>query len=944
MSMVVNHNISAINTLRNLNYSNRALSKSLQKLSSGYRINTGADGPADLIISEQLRAQVTGLQKAVSNTQEAMNVIGIAEGALNEMNEILRTMRQLAIHAANNGVTSPSQIAADQAEVDSSIQTIDRIANTTKYSDEFLLNGAQSLLYNSVREKGNTIIDTTYTRIDQVFKLAGVTASINFTGLADTADVSKMTTQATSGFMETGVSTGSLNEIDRDNNTLSSAQSFIITGNKGSRQFSFATGSDLSAIADSINNVSDSTGVGAQLVLAKAGFTMRNQSAAGIEYGASDPDNDSVIESNQSIVFGQTDITVQGITDITWLNEPILGKHTDGQGRMYVEVTHDTVASTYTLNLYKGPKQADGTFRDQDLVGAGTFAEAAGTVTISERNESGLAATIAIVDDTNDFTDLDVVIATHTKDFSTSDRSAELFFGGGSSTSGLIFTAQAAYVGSAGNDISVELVDPGAENQSLSVSVNGKAITVYLATDSDGNIDTAASTATLVAAAITASTAAVALVAPTVVGGGGVVEARGRTYLSGGIDADAGISINGDVDGLDTMAFSGLDLGVNTDADGKLYLVTEDNVGADGVADAISIYSSSDLSDESLVASWTGTANIASGDTMVLDEENDSGLRAAIDMVAIADVEVGTSTLTFEQAIRTYAKDYGIGGFVRLQALEGQLWDYYNPLDDDADPNTGYVNLDATEGVITGESRGTGGLIGVNGQDIFTDGLTAEASTADISAHLAFREGSIGFTTIAQVGYSSSYGSACVGQLMRESNLHLNAGINSREDLENFTGGMQFQLGEGSGDQERTVYSMQSMSVANIGKMAFTDDFDNTGVEETKTLSLASMLGGGYASLAVDAIKALKIIDQAIEDVASLRARMGAFQKNMLQTNANSLQVAIENITATESDIRDADMASETTEFTRSQILVQAGTAMLAQANVQSQNVLQLLG
>ena len=113
---------------------------------------------------------------------------------------------------------------------------------------------------------------------------------------------------------------------------------------------------------------------------------------------------------------------------------------------------------------------------------------------------------------------------------------------------------------------------------------------------------------------------------------------------------------------------------------------------------------------------------------------------------------------------------------------------------------------------------------------------------------------------------------------------------------------------------------------------------------DTKTLSLGSLLGGGYASLAVDAVKAMKVIDQAIEDVASLRARMGAFQKNTLQTNANSLQVAIENITATESDIRDADMAAETTEFTRAQILVQAGTAMLAQANVQSQNVLQLLG
>ena len=99
------------------------VSGSLEKLSSGYKINTGKDDPSGLVISEQLRAQNAGLQRAVQNTQEANNVLGIAEGSLNEMNSILKKMRQLAIHSANSGVTSPEQVAADQAEVDSSVQT-----------------------------------------------------------------------------------------------------------------------------------------------------------------------------------------------------------------------------------------------------------------------------------------------------------------------------------------------------------------------------------------------------------------------------------------------------------------------------------------------------------------------------------------------------------------------------------------------------------------------------------------------------------------------------------------------------------------------------------------------------------------------------------------------------------------------------------------------------
>jgi flagellin-like hook-associated protein FlgL len=155
---------------------------------------------------------------------------------------------------------------------------------------------------------------------------------------------------------------------------------------------------------------------------------------------------------------------------------------------------------------------------------------------------------------------------------------------------------------------------------------------------------------------------------------------------------------------------------------------------------------------------------------------------------------------------------------------------------------------------------------------------------------------------------------------------------------------MQFQLGEGASDMERTVFSIQSMAVQNLGRVRFVDDFEGKGIIETRQLSLGDILGGGTAALANDPVKALGIIEQAISDVSTLRARLGAAQTNLLQTNANSLGVAIENIVKTESVIRDADMAKETTAFTKNQILVSAGTSMLAQANTMAQNVLQLLG
>ena len=136
MSLRINHNIAAINTQRNLNKTTFALNKSLQKLSSGFRINTASDDPAGLVISEQLRAQVSGLKAAVRNSQEASNLIGISEGALQEINDLLISIRALGLHASNTGVVGSDQVAADQAEVDNAVASIQRIASIARYAGD----------------------------------------------------------------------------------------------------------------------------------------------------------------------------------------------------------------------------------------------------------------------------------------------------------------------------------------------------------------------------------------------------------------------------------------------------------------------------------------------------------------------------------------------------------------------------------------------------------------------------------------------------------------------------------------------------------------------------------------------------------------------------------------------------------------------------------------
>src|SRR5678816_1854090 len=116
MSLRINTNVTALNSLRNLQDVSGQVSNSIQRLSSGLRINNAADDPAGLIISESLRAQIDGLNQAVSNSQDATNLIKTAEGGLTEVNSLLRNVRQLAIHAGNTGVNDQVAVQADQTQ------------------------------------------------------------------------------------------------------------------------------------------------------------------------------------------------------------------------------------------------------------------------------------------------------------------------------------------------------------------------------------------------------------------------------------------------------------------------------------------------------------------------------------------------------------------------------------------------------------------------------------------------------------------------------------------------------------------------------------------------------------------------------------------------------------------------------------------------------------
>jgi len=167
--MRINQNIMAFNAFRNLTSTNNALGKSLEKLSSGFRINRAADDASGLVISQGLRAQVSGLRQATRNAQDGVSVVQTAEGALNEVHSMLNRMRDLVIQAANTGANDATAVAAAQAELDALVDEIDHIAAETQFAGVNLLDGSYT------------------TKTFQVSAASGDTVSVSINDMGSTA-------------------------------------------------------------------------------------------------------------------------------------------------------------------------------------------------------------------------------------------------------------------------------------------------------------------------------------------------------------------------------------------------------------------------------------------------------------------------------------------------------------------------------------------------------------------------------------------------------------------------------------------------------------------------------------------------------------------------------------------------------------------------------------
>jgi flagellin len=172
----INHNIAAQNAQRNLGLNTTRISQSMERLSSGLRINRAADDPSGLVMSEALRAQISGLDVVQQNVTKAVNLVKTGEGALTEVNALLRQAKDLALDSASNSTNNADTRAALQAQLTKALETIDQIATNTKYAGIKLLDGFLGMTTN-IAGAGSAAIDQSTGKVNQITALPSSVAA-----------------------------------------------------------------------------------------------------------------------------------------------------------------------------------------------------------------------------------------------------------------------------------------------------------------------------------------------------------------------------------------------------------------------------------------------------------------------------------------------------------------------------------------------------------------------------------------------------------------------------------------------------------------------------------------------------------------------------------------------------------------------------------------------
>ncbi len=354
----INQNIAAQNAQRNLSLNTSRIGKSMERLSSGLRINRASDDPAGLVMSEALRSQVSGLDVVQQNVAEGVNLVKTAEAALTEVNSLLRQINDLALDSASNSTNTTDTRAALQQQVESAISTINQIAQNTKYAGTALLDGTVGI--------AATITDVTHI------------ASANLTSAASGQTTVQVTTAATKASHE-GTNTYATAATALDNGGTVTINGTVIG--------TYTTTNDVQDVINDINSKSGTTGVTATWDTDHVQLDQAN-------FGS---DQRIIYTESADILNGAAGVSAAGLDAVATVTGAGAGAYDDGKG---LELEDNTTGNKINLTT---AGNATATYANAIAVTAGSASFQIGltsseTASISISSVTSTALNIGSVD------------------------------------------------------------------------------------------------------------------------------------------------------------------------------------------------------------------------------------------------------------------------------------------------------------------------------------------------------------------------------------------------------------------------------------------------------------------------------------------------------------------------------------------------------------------
>jgi len=882
MAMGIQTNVASLNAQRNLNSSQSGLSTSLQRLSSGLRINSAKDDAAGLAIADRMTSQIKGLSQASRNANDGISLAQTAEGALGESTNILQRVRELAVQSANSTNSSSDRLSL-QAEVNQLVSELDRISDTTSFNGIKLLDGSfQAQQFQVGADSGQTINVTVTKATSDSLGIEKLSTDNNVAGVS-VATTGFITTNSATNLGTATTGTTYADALATDH-TLA-AQTITVTDKEG----------------DTIDVV---LGAAATGDLDAASISGRLDSVIGVTASASNEvklgaGNFADIQNGDEITFDLTsgDGTVAETIAFTY--------------------NQDTYEEDFDKNVSTAIDSLNTTNNNSDLsydTASNTISSASGTnLGIDNFNKIDNArGTIALDFQTGASLDFDITFDGATIDISNATSVDDVI----------------TQIKAGGNVTPETVVDNGDNSYTLKGVTNEESITFSFdtvtktisfqaTTIKDGASQSLAGGSNLVIAAFNddnADTGSTLTLSPS---SGSTLSAGASVLSDDGVTPVATGTVTATNEDSSTIKF-----GDQTVTDASATATNDDAAVQVGT---LAIFMDEGFTIESGITEVAGSLfNVSNGVTATVTE---GGLGDVSDGNNVESQKL-TIAGTGEGSVNVNTNDSANLVVEKINAIADQTG-----VNATATTTATLKNLSA-DGVVAFTLNGTDLSANVTSNDLtaLADSINNQESKTGITATLNIAKDEI--TLSNQTGdnielqdFNSSNGAATLdieGKIGEHTTL-----TGGKGDSSVVGGSIEFKSAAGS-------FSVKSnVEAADGGMFAIAaDKLNSSSLESVENLDISTVAG---ANSAID------IIDGALANIDANRADLGAIQNRFTSTISN-LSVSIENISASRGRIQDTDFASETANMTKNQILQQAGTAMLAQANQLPQSVLSLLG